>query len=44
MFSGSSSGELDSGTKIDLAGGTITLSDGTVLDAKTGVKKVNIVT
>ena len=36
------SGQLDSGTKIDLDGGTITLSDGTVIDSKTGVKKVNI--
>lgn len=43
MFSGSSSGQLDSGTKIDLNAGTITLSDGTVIDAKTGAKKINIV-
>jgi hypothetical protein len=43
IFSGAgSSGQLDSGTKIDLAGGTITLSDGTVIDAKTGAKKINI--
>ena len=44
MFSGSTSGQLDSGTKIDLDAGTITLSDGTVIDAKTGAKKINIVT
>jgi hypothetical protein len=43
IFSGSTSGTLDSGTKIDLAGGTITLSDGTVIDAKTGAKKINVV-
>jgi hypothetical protein len=43
IFSGSSSGQLDSGTKIDLDAGTITLSDGTVIDSKTGVKKINIV-
>ncbi len=42
IFSGSSSGTLDSGTKIDLDAGTITLSDGTVIDAKTGAKKINI--
>ena len=42
MFSASSSGQLDSGTKIDLDAGTITLSDGTVIDAKTGAKKINI--
>ena len=29
--------------KIDLAGGTVTTSDGTLIDAKTGVKKVNLV-
>ena len=43
MFSGSASGQLDSGTKIDLDAGTITLSNGTVIDAKTGAKKINIV-
>jgi hypothetical protein len=43
MFSGATSGQLDSGTKIDLDAGTITLSDGTVLDSKTGAKKINIV-
>lgn len=43
IFSGSTSGTLDSGTKIDLNSGTITLSDGTVIDAKTGAKKVDIV-
>jgi hypothetical protein len=43
IFSGeSSSGQLDSGTKIDLNAGTITLSDGTVIDSKTGAKKINI--
>jgi len=42
MFSGSSSGQLDSRTKIDLDAGTITLSNGTVIDAKTGAKKINI--
>jgi hypothetical protein len=44
IFSSSSSGTLDSGTQIDLNAGTITLSDGTVIDAKTGAKKINIVT
>jgi NADH dehydrogenase/NADH:ubiquinone oxidoreductase subunit G len=44
MFSDSTSGQLDSGTKIDLNAGTITLSDGTVIDSKTGAKKINIVT
>ena len=44
MFSDSTSGQLDSGTKIDLDAGTITLSNGTVIDAKTGAKKINIVT
>lgn len=43
MFSGSASGQLDSGTKIDLDAGTITLSDGTVIDSQTGLKKINIV-
>ncbi len=43
IFSGSTSGTLDSGTKIDLNSGTITLSDGTVIDAKTGAKKIDIV-
>jgi hypothetical protein len=43
MFSGSASGQLDSGTKIDLDAGTITLSNDTVIDAKTGAKKINIV-
>jgi hypothetical protein len=43
LFSGSTSGQLDSGTKIDLNAGTITLSDGTVIDSKTGAKKINIV-
>ncbi len=33
---------LDGGTKIDLDNDTITLSDGTVIDIKTGVKKINI--
>ncbi len=42
MFSGGS-GQLDSGTKIDLNAGTITLSDGTVIDSLTGLKKINIV-
>lgn len=42
-FSGSPSAMLDSGTKIDLDKGTITLSDGTVIDSKTGTKKFNIV-
>jgi hypothetical protein len=42
IFSGAASGTLDSGTKIDLNSGEITLSNGTVIDAKTGVKKVNI--
>jgi hypothetical protein len=42
IFSGATSGTLDSGTKIDLNSGEITLSNGTVIDAKTGVKKVNI--
>jgi len=44
IFSGdSASGQLDSGTKIDLDSGTITLSNGTVIDAKTGAKKIDIV-
>jgi hypothetical protein len=43
IFSGSTSGQLDSGTKIDMNAGTITLSNGTVIDAKTGAKKINIV-
>jgi hypothetical protein len=38
MFSGSSSGELDSGTKINLAADTITLSNGKTIDIKTGVQ------
>jgi len=43
LFSGNSTGQLDSGTKIDLDAGTITLSDGTVIDSKTGAKKINFV-
>jgi hypothetical protein len=31
-------------TKIDLKNNTLTLSDGTRIDIKTGVKKVNLVT
>src|SRR5205823_4456501 len=43
IFSGDSGvGELDSGTKIDLNAGTITLSDGTVIDSQTGLKKIDI--
>jgi hypothetical protein len=42
VFSDSTSATLDGGTKIDLGANTLTLSDGTVIDIKTGVKKVNI--
>jgi hypothetical protein len=42
IFADTGSGELDSGTKIDLDNGTITLSDGTVLDAQTGMKKIDL--
>jgi hypothetical protein len=41
-FSGDGTGELDSGTMIDLNAGTITLSDGTVIDSQTGIKKVDL--
>jgi hypothetical protein len=41
-FSDSSSAKLDSGTSIDLSSNTLTLSNGTVIDIKTGVKKVNV--
>ena len=42
IFANSATGELDSGTKINLSSDTLTLSDGTVIDIKTGVKKVNL--
>jgi hypothetical protein len=42
VFSDSTSATLDGGTKIDLGNDTLTLSDGTVIDIKTGVKKINI--
>jgi hypothetical protein len=42
VFSDSTSATLEGGTKIDLGNNTLTLSDGTVIDIKTGVKKVNI--
>ncbi len=38
MFSDSSTGKLDSGTSIDLAGGTITLSNGKVIDIRSGAR------
>ena len=42
IFSDSTSATLDGGTKIDLGNDTLTLSDGTVLDIKTGAKKIKI--
>lgn len=42
VFSDSNSATLDGGTKIDLSSDTLTLSDGTVIDIKTGVKKVDV--
>lgn len=43
VFSVSSTTTLDGGSKIDLDANTLTLSDGTVIDITTGVKKVNVV-
>lgn len=42
VFSTTDSTTLDGGSRIDLAGNTLTLSDGTVIDLKTGIKKVNV--
>jgi hypothetical protein len=42
VFSGSGKTTFDGGTTVDLNSNTITLSDGTVIDIKTGLKKVNI--
>lgn len=42
IFSNGSSGQLDSGTSIDLAAGTITLSSGKTIDIKTGMRTVNL--
>jgi hypothetical protein len=33
---------LDSGSQLDLNAGTLTLSNGTIVDIKTGLKKVNV--
>jgi hypothetical protein len=33
---------LDSGSQVDLNAGTITLSNGAIVDIKTGLKKVNV--
>lgn len=42
VFSSSGSATLDGGTKIDLDSDTLTLSNGTVIDIKTGLKKVKV--
>lgn len=33
---------LDSGSKVDIASGTLTLSNGTIIDVKTGLKKAKV--
>jgi hypothetical protein len=38
MFSGNTSGTLDSGTKVDLGKDTITLTNGKTIDIRTGVQ------
>ena len=42
VFSSNSSTTLDGGSRIDLASNTLTLSNGTVIDLKTGIKRVNV--
>jgi hypothetical protein len=44
MFSDSDSGQLDSGTKVDLKKDTITLSNGKVIDIRTGQKVFDFTT
>ena len=41
-FSESSSATLDGGSRIDLTANTLTLPNGTVIDLKTGIKRVNV--
>ncbi len=41
-FSVTSSTRLDGGTQIDMNAGTMTMTDGTVYDLNTGLKKVSI--
>lgn len=43
VFSVSSSTTLGGGSKINLSSNTLTLSDGTIIELTTGLKKVNIV-
>jgi hypothetical protein len=43
VFSIDSKTTLGGGSKIDLKSNTLTLPDGTVIDLKTGLKKVNVV-
>lgn len=43
VFSIDSSTTLDGGSKINLSSNTLTLSDGTIIDLTTGLKKVNVV-
>ncbi len=43
VFSVSATTTLDGGSKIDLQGNTLTLTDGTVIDLTTGLKKLNVV-
>jgi len=43
IFSIDSKTTLDGGSKIDLGRNTLTLSDGTIVDLTTGLKKVNVV-
>jgi hypothetical protein len=44
VFSVDSTTTLAGGSKIDMKAGTLTLSDGTVIDLSTGVKKIDIIT
>lgn len=43
VFSGSGKTTFDGGTTVDLDSNTITLSNGTTIDIKTGLKKVNVI-
>jgi hypothetical protein len=42
VFSSDSAATLDGGSRVDLASNTLTLSDGTVIDLKTGTKKIDL--
>ncbi len=42
VYARNSSSTLDGGSRIDLSSNTLTLSDGTTIDLKTGLKKIDL--